>query len=257
MLSHENVSRITLVIVIILLVLAGRSAFAAGSNIEPFYEGPPGPQGEPGPAGPVGPQGPVGLAGADGKDVTYDSGWYMGIGAGIVDGDGNSCDEYAPVLYGKSHDWEPEPGPQGPAGPRGAPGPQGPQGEPGVNACNSSDGDELGFRLFGGHRDLFSFSILSLGLELGYANLGEVIGDVEADALDASAVLYVHTPWIDPYARVGVAYWDAIDDDTDGTYALGVEKNFGRAFSRLEWSRYNDVEAQDLDVYMLSGGINF
>ena len=156
-----------------------------------------------------------------------DNDWYMGIGIGITDIDGNSCNDYRHSSYKSRR-----------------------------SRCTETN-DELSFRLFGGNRGIFDIGdYISFGAELGYANLGDFAGE-EVDVIDLTAAIRIHAPMgIDVLARGGAAAWDAVNNDIDETYAVGIEKSWSSAFARVEWQRY-DIENADLDVYMLSGGINF
>jgi len=119
--------------------------------------------------------------------------------------------------------------------------------------CNDS---ELAFRLFGGKSDVVSLGPVDLGIEIGYANLGQYMYE-EVDAIDATVALRVNLPLGTAIiGRAGYAAWDASNDGTDDTWAVGIEKGWTHAFARIEFQRF-DIEDTDFDVYMLSGGYKF
>jgi len=119
--------------------------------------------------------------------------------------------------------------------------------------CKAQDGDEIGFRLFGGYRAIGDGPV-RLDLEVGYANLGEIVLGQEVDLLDTSAILNIPLGPVNGLVRGGLAYWDAVDDGVDPLLGVGVEKAFTSTFARLEWVRYFDIESEDVDTFMVSVG---
>lgn len=130
------------------------------------------------------------------------------------------------------------------------------------------EGDELGWKLYGGY-NLCKFA----GIEASYRDLGNFresndVGSVDLDlkVLDAAARLYVPVvPILNIFAKAGYANvaWDgsvSINDEVDNFdeddwelfYGVGAELNLGKQFAiRAEWERYDVSE----DIDTISAGI--
>ena len=79
-----------------------------------------------------------------------------------------------------------------------------------------------------------------------------------ADAVDVTATLRLPiATGLALQPRLGLAFWDSgSSDGVEPLVAVGLEKDFDRAFARLEVGRYFDV-ADDLDYATLSWGYRF
>lgn len=151
------------------------------------------------------------------------NGWYAGAGFGISDG---RADPIAFPGFGDDEESE---------------------------GLSRSQGSEIAFRTFFGKGDMIDIGPVSLGAELGYANLGDLAPGVELDAIDLTAVGTVNLgDTFSLHGRIGAAHWDAIDDDTAMTYAVGGGANIGSLQLRLEGQRYDDIVDNDVDVVMVS-----
>ena len=163
-------------------------------------------------------------------------------------------------------------GADGEDGEDGSDGKDGADGRDGQNGTDGRDGrdgldapaldndtNELAFRIFAGKSDLLNWKKLSVGLELGYANLGDFQGNTEVDAVDLTAAFWIPlgSTW-NVLVRGGAAYWDGNGDDIDGTMAVGVTKDLGSLRLRLEGQRYADANAgEDVDVLWLGAAHRF
>ena len=207
--------------------------------------------------------------------------WVLFLGAGAIDSDATTCDDspeyaYAQVLtkgryderrgggkeheHPHEHDYPQVPGPQGPKGDKGDKGDTGATGAPGSPPCVADDGDELGLKIGGTRNDIFTIgNSIGIGAEVALADLGELSPGQEVRTAEATANLAIEIPWISTglhaVGRAGMYYYDAIDDGTEVTYALGVEKRWNKAIGRIEWQRFDSLGSQDVDAIWLIGGI--
>jgi hypothetical protein len=122
------------------------------------------------------------------------------------------------------------------------------------------DEDDLGYKLFAGYN--WQFTILSLGVEAGYVNLGKPSADIpgfgaleiETTGLNAFGVLGVQLGPIGLFGKLGVMSWEAdlsldgipdptsSEDGSDPMYGVGAKVDIGSLGIRLEY------EAIDLDA---------
>jgi hypothetical protein len=117
--------------------------------------------------------------------------------------------------------------------------------------------DDDGFKLIGGIRPLDSFAIEANYVDLGTTRVplpGLVCvtvpcpteTSIDSQAVSVSAVGLVALPFVDLYARVGVARWETErqtllsqkDEGTDPTYGAGVQLRFGSFAVRVEYERF-------------------
>jgi OOP family OmpA-OmpF porin len=140
-------------------------------------------------------------------------------------------------------------------------------------AGSSCDDSDTAFRIFGGYQ----FN-KHLGVELGYATLGEVKATLGAISATAEAkawdVMAVGTfPIADKFNVFGKLGWFKADTDLSSniggsasdsssglTYAIGAGYDFNKNFGlRAEWQRYTDVGGNNVggetDVDVMSIGV--
>jgi hypothetical protein len=109
------------------------------------------------------------------------------------------------------------------------------------------------YKLIAGFRPLDHFSVevnyIDLGKDSG--SLGPVGYSVDSKAYAAFAVGYLPLPFVDLYAKAGVARWEAnarstgialasLDDSgTEFAYGAGVQARLGSLAARLEYERFD------------------
>ncbi len=126
------------------------------------------------------------------------------------------------------------------------------------------DIDDTGWKLIVGIRPL-DF----IGAELNYVDLGserQSIGGldarVEGTALTGYGVLFLPLPFLDLYAKAGVAYWETegggdlsagvLDDDgTEFAWGVGAQVRFWSLAARLEYEAFDIGDSEGADVYSL------
>lgn len=145
-----------------------------------------------------------------------------------------------------------------------------------VNLTNGSvDGEDTGFKVFGGYQFSRNF-----GLEVSYLDFGKATysglsggtpltgGQAATDGLNFSAVGTLPlTPQFDLFGKVGIMNWETKasfvvgstpgtqrDDGNDLTYGIGVAYNFTPNLAlRAEWERFKAVD----DIDLMSIGVAF
>ncbi len=139
------------------------------------------------------------------------------------------------------------------------------------------DEEDTAWKLFGGYN--FDLGKLDLGVEVGYANLGEPrIGDAtafvgfETTAIEAFGVASLEAGPVDLFAKLGIVSWDAgiviagtdvppefwfsdSDTGTDAAYGLGVQWQLNQFGIRAEFEGF-DIPDTD-SVYMWSLGVTY
>lgn len=123
---------------------------------------------------------------------------------------------------------------------------------------------ETGVRMFGGFENLFSIQRVDIGLEIGYADLGEYHG-TEFDSMMLELMVRVpiaNTP-VDWLVDGGVAYTDGADayngnhQDTGTVWGTGFEWDPDPKWTlRVQW-RQHDIEHLDLDEYTFNASRKF
>lgn len=126
------------------------------------------------------------------------------------------------------------------------------------------DLDDTGFKLIAGFRPLDAFAV-----EVNYMDLGNdegtsasFTGDVEATAIAGYGVLLLPLPFVDLYAKAGLAYWETKgrddlslqslkDDGTEFAYGAGVQARFGSLGARLEYESFDLADSDGLDLFSL------
>ena len=131
--------------------------------------------------------------------------------------------------------------------------------EPGFGGffAHGPEDDASGFKVIAGLRPLDS-----LGIEANYVDLGETQAPLsvvcittpcpsevsfDAKALSVSAVGLLSLPFVDLFARAGVARWESSrqifstaqkEEGTDPTYGVGAQVRLGSFALRLEFERF-------------------
>ena len=137
------------------------------------------------------------------------------------------------------------------------------------------DEDDLGYKFFAGYN--FQFTVLTLGIEAVYVNLGKPSADIpgfgvleiETTGLNAFGVLGVQLGPIGLFGKYGVMSWD-VDATLDGIsdpsgtldgsepmYGIGAKIALGSLDIRLEYEAI-DLDADGVsesDVNMISLGL--
>ena len=130
------------------------------------------------------------------------------------------------------------------------------------------DEDDFGFKALAGYE--FSFTAITLGIEVDYVDFGAPSGDVagtqfevEADGIAGFGTAGFDLGPLGIYGKYGVISWDASfsvdgfdagsDDGTDTAYGVGMKFGVGSLEVRGEYEIY-DIEDSE-DVAMLSVGL--
>lgn len=129
------------------------------------------------------------------------------------------------------------------------------------------DEDDFAWKAFVGYN--FDLTLLNFAVEGGYVDLGgpstSIQGtqlEVDADGLDAFAVLGVDLGPVGVFAKAGVISWDAeasvdgissSDDGTDPAYGIGAKIGLGSFALRVEYELF-DIEDTEA-VSMISAGL--
>lgn len=137
------------------------------------------------------------------------------------------------------------------------------------------DEDDFAWKALAGYN--FQFTVVELGIELNYVNLGApsapvaipgpppVIGqlEVETTGIGGYGVLGIALGPIGVFGKYGVISWDAEgtvsnlpvfdDDGSDPAYGVGVKFGIGSLDIRVEYDLYDIDEAED--VTMISAGL--
>jgi hypothetical protein len=132
------------------------------------------------------------------------------------------------------------------------------------------DEEDFAWKAFVGYE--WDFSVLSLGVEAGYVDLGAPSGDlagsiveVDADGFSGFGTLGFNLGPLGVFAKYGLISWDASlsidgldtgsDDGSDPAYGVGAEFGLGPVEVRAEYEVF-DIEDTD-DISMISVGVVF
>lgn len=149
-------------------------------------------------------------------------------------------------------------------------------GQAGVELANPAiptvtfDEEDFAWKAFVGYE--WEFSVLSLGVEAGYVDLGAPSGDlagsiveVDADGFSGFGTLGFNLGPLGVFAKYGLISWDASlsidgldagsDDGSDPAYGVGAEFGLGPVEVRAEYEVF-DIEDTD-DISMISVGVVF
>jgi len=129
----------------------------------------------------------------------------------------------------------------------------------------SIDLEDDSYKLIAGFRPLdnFAFEVnyIDLGKETG--GVGPVGYSVDSKAYAAYAVGFLPLPFLDLYAKAGVARWEAnaratgislgrLDDSgTEFAYGAGVQARLGSLAARLEYERFDVADTNGAELISL------
>jgi outer membrane immunogenic protein len=130
------------------------------------------------------------------------------------------------------------------------------------------DEDDFAWKAFAGYN--FGLTVVDLGIEIGYVNLGkpsaDILGssiEIETDGLDAFGVLGIALGPIGVFGKYGVISWDAKgtvdglpafdEDGSDPAYGVGAKFGLGSLDIRVEYEIFDIEDAED--VSMISAGL--
>ncbi|MCC6170899.1 MAG: porin family protein [Gammaproteobacteria bacterium] len=129
----------------------------------------------------------------------------------------------------------------------------------------SIDFEDDSFKLIAGFRPLDAFGVEFNYIDLGKdgTSLGPVGVEVDGKAYAAYAVGFLPLPFVDLYAKAGVARWEAdarttgisLDDlDDSGTefaYGAGIQARLGSLAARLEYERFDIADTDGAELISL------
>ena len=127
------------------------------------------------------------------------------------------------------------------------------------------DLEDDSYKLIAGFRPLDNFAVevnyIDLGKETG--GLGPVGYSVDSKAYAAYAVGFLPLPFLDLYAKAGVARWEANaratgislasfdDSGTEFAYGAGVQARLGSLAARLEYERFDVADTDGAELISL------
>jgi opacity protein-like surface antigen len=125
------------------------------------------------------------------------------------------------------------------------------------------DLDDTGFKLIVGFRPLDLFAVEANYIDLGSDN-ADVLGfpvEVDGKAYAGFGLLFLALPFVDLYAKAGLAHWEldgsvsglgsASDSDTEFAYGAGVQVRFLSLGVRLEYESFDIQDTDGADLITL------